>query len=66
MPHWDPNADPSALQRNLIIALDYDMREIIPGDSWLLQTLKEALNYLHFPSPAIRISPDFIAYGFYF
>jgi hypothetical protein len=66
MPHFDPEADPGALQRNLIIALDYDMREIIPGDTWLLQALKEALNHIHFPSPAIRISPDFIAYGFYF
>ncbi|MCB2203924.1 YfiM family protein [bacterium] len=54
------------LQRNVIIALDYDMREIIPGDSWLLHTLKEALNFIHFPSPAIRISPNYIAYGIYF
>jgi hypothetical protein len=66
MPHWDSNANPDALQRNIIIALDYDMREIIPGDSWLLNALKEGLNHIRFPAPAIRISPDFIAYGFYF
>ena len=53
-------------QRNIIIALDYDMTKIIPGDHWLLIALKEGLNFIHFPSPAIRISPNFISYGLYF
>ncbi len=53
-------------ERNIIIALDYDMTKIIPGDHWLLIALKEGLNFIHFPSPAIRISPNFISYGLYF
>lgn len=55
-----------ATQRNVILALDYDMSKIIPGESWWLHTLKQALNFLHFPSPAIRISPGFVSYGLYF
>jgi hypothetical protein len=53
-------------ERNIILALDYDMTKIIPGDSWLMQTLKQALNYVRFPAPAIRISPNYVAYGLYF
>ncbi len=53
-------------ERNLIIALDYDMTKIIPGDSWLMHTVKEILNFIRFPAPAIRISPNYVAYGFYF
>ncbi len=52
--------------RYLLIALDYDWRHILPGDGWFMRTLKEALNFLHFPSPTIRIAPDVVAYGFYF
>ncbi len=58
--------DREVTARNIIIALDYDMTKIIPGESWFMRTLKEALNYLHFPAPAIRISPGYIAYGLYF
>jgi hypothetical protein len=54
------------LERNIILALDYDMTKIIPGDSWLLQALKEGLNFIHFPAPAIKISPNFVSYGLYF
>ncbi len=54
------------LERNIILALDYDVTKIIPGDTWLLVALKEALNFIHFPSPAIRISPNFVSYGLYF
>ena len=42
------------------------MTKIIPGDSWLLQALKEGLNFIHFPAPAIKISPNFVSYGLYF
>ncbi|MBI5646998.1 MAG: hypothetical protein HY962_08685 [Ignavibacteriae bacterium] len=58
--------NPDKKQRNILIALDYDMTKIIPGESWFMRTFKEALNFLHFPSPAIRISPDFVGYGLYF
>lgn len=48
------------------IGLDYDMTKIIPQDTWFLKSLSETLNYIHFPSPAIRISPSAIWYGLYF
>ena len=54
------------LEKHVFIALDYDMTKILPGDSWFMHTFKEALNFIHFPSPAIRISPSFIGYGLYF
>jgi len=53
-------------QRNIILALDYDMSKILPGDGWFMHTLKQAMNYIRFPAPAIRISPNYIAYGLYF
>ena len=58
-------ADPTA-HSILLIALDYDMTRIIPQSSAFLRTLSEALNYIHFPAPAVRISPSAIWYGFYF
>ncbi len=48
------------------IAPDLDMRYIIPRDSWFLRTLGEALNFIHFPMPAVRIAPGVIWYGLYF
>jgi hypothetical protein len=49
-----------------IIGLDYDMTEIIPDDTWFLKTLGQALNFIRFPAPAVRISPSAIWYGLYF
>ncbi|MBL0175640.1 MAG: hypothetical protein IPP94_10310 [Ignavibacteria bacterium] len=53
-------------ERNIIISLDYDMTKILPTDTWWMRTLAEFLNFIHFPAPAIRISPNYIAYGLYF
>jgi hypothetical protein len=47
------------------IALDYDLTKL-PGDSGFLKALKEGLNFVHLPSPAIRFSPSVILYGLYF
>jgi hypothetical protein len=47
------------------LALDYDLTKL-PGDSGFLKALKEGLNFVHFPSPAIRFSPSVILYGLYF
>ena len=51
--------------RELYLALDYDITKL-PGDSDFLKKLKKVLNYYHFPSPAVRISPSGIWYGIYF
>lgn len=50
----------------VMLSLDYDMTRILPDDTWFLKTLGEALNFIHFPAPAIRISPSAIWYGLYF
>jgi len=58
-------AEPTA-HSIVLIGLDYDMTEIIPQTSGFLRTLSEALNFIHLPAPAVRISPDAIWYGLYF
>jgi hypothetical protein len=50
----------------VFISLDYDVRKIIPQTSAFLVTLSEALNFIHFPAPAIQVSPDYVFYGLYF
>jgi hypothetical protein len=52
--------------RVYFLALDYDMTKIIPDNTWFLKSLGCALNFIHFPSPAIQISPSAIWYGLYF
>jgi hypothetical protein len=47
------------------LALDYDLTKL-PGDSGFLKALKEGLNFVHLPSPAIRFAPSVILYGLYF
>jgi hypothetical protein len=51
--------------RELYLALDYDITKL-PGNSDFLKKLKKILNYYHFPSPAVRISPSGVWYGIYF
>ncbi len=44
-------------QRELYIALDLDAEELpLHGQFW--QFVKNTLNYIHFPMPGIRITPD--------
>ncbi|MCK7523029.1 MAG: hypothetical protein MZV64_37810 [Ignavibacteriales bacterium] len=52
-------------QREFYIALDYDA-ETIPlyGSVW--QFVKNTLNFIHFPMPGIRISPDAAFFVFCF
>jgi hypothetical protein len=51
--------------REWYLALDYDITKL-PGDSDFLKKLKKILNFYHFPSPAVRISPSGVWYGLYF
>ena len=48
------------------LAPDLDMTKIIPCDTWFLKSLGEALNFVHFPMPAVRFAPKVAWYGFYF
>ena len=50
----------------VLLAFDYDMTRIVPDDTWFLKTLGQALNFVHFPSPAVQVSPSGIWYGIYF
>jgi hypothetical protein len=50
----------------VFIAVDYDMTKIIPRSSGFLRALGDALNAIHWPAPAVRISPSTIWYGLYF
>jgi hypothetical protein len=47
------------------VALDYDLTKL-PGDSWILKTLKKTGNYFHFPAPALRITPTATFFVLYF
>jgi hypothetical protein len=48
------------------LAPDLDMTKIIPPNTPFLKTLGEALNFIHFPLPAVRFSPKTVWYGLYF
>ncbi len=49
------------------IGLDLDMTEIIPDNTPFLKAIGEALNFIHFPMPAIQFSLNkTIWYGLYF
>ncbi len=53
--------------RVYFLSFDYDLRKIIPQSTPFLRTLGEALNYIHFPAPAVRIVPGgAVWYGLYF
>lgn len=52
-------------QREFYISLDYDL-EKLPGDGWLWKFIKKNLNYIHLPAPAIRLTPRFAFFGFFF
>jgi hypothetical protein len=45
---------------------ELDMTKIIPQNTGFLRLLSEALNFIHFPMPAIRFAPDVVWYGLYF
>lgn len=50
----------------VFLALDLNMKKVIPDDTPFLKLLGEALNFIKFPAPTVRIAPDAIWYGFYF
>lgn len=52
--------------REIFIALDFDVTKIPTGDSQFLKFVKDIVNFVHLPMPAVRITPDAVVYGFYF
>ncbi len=49
-----------------LIALDIDVRKILPVEIPWVKTLSESINFIHLPMPAVQISPSTIWYGVYF
>lgn len=49
----------------LFLSVDCDVRKL-PGEGDILTSLKHILNYLHFPSPTIRLTPEVTLYGIRF
>lgn len=51
----------------IYLAFDYDIEEMVRNvDSPIVKSIAHYLNYIKFPSPAIRFTPEFEAYGIYF
>jgi hypothetical protein len=51
-------------QRKLLLTIDFDA-EKLPGENRLWKTFKRQLGYIHLPSPALQITPDFKLIGWY-
>ncbi len=52
-------------KREFYIALDYNL-EKLPYDGCLWKLIKKNLNYIHLPAPAVRLTPKFAIFGFFF
>ncbi len=58
---------PQGGQREIFLGLDYDLRKLSLGDeSSLIRFLKNELNIIRLPLPAVKITPDGVWYGLYF
>ena len=53
-------------EREVFIGLDIDLNKIPTGKSNLLKILKDELNLIRLPLPAVKITPRTTWYGFYF
>lgn len=51
-------------QPEFLLGLDYDARRL-PGQGRLARYFKKQLNWIHFPTPAVRLYPDFRFYLLY-
>jgi hypothetical protein len=45
-------------QRKILLTIDFDP-EKLPGDNHIWKTLKRNLSYIHLPSPALQLTPEF-------
>jgi hypothetical protein len=65
----DPNIPPDELNnRRYTIGLDYDLVDLLPDGGWFWNWLRQDLNFIKFPSPAVEFSKSgtkfYIAYPF--
>jgi hypothetical protein len=60
-------ANPQGGYKEIFIGLDYDLRKLSLGnENNLIRFLKDELNIIRLPLPAVRISPHGVWYGLYF
>ena len=52
--------------RVYFVGLDLDMTRVIPRDTAFLRLLGDALNFIHMPMPAVKVSPNAVWYMLYF
>lgn len=45
------------IRQEFYISLDYNLHRLIPGNSELMRTVKDVLNFVHLPAPAVRVAP---------
>ena len=45
-------------QRKILLTIDFDP-EKLPGDNHIWKTFKRNLSYIHLPSPALQLTPEF-------
>ncbi len=61
----DPNTGANIrAKRRVLLTLDFDA-EKLPGENRVWKTIKRQLGYIHLPSPALQLSPEFIGIGWY-
>ncbi|RQW06806.1 MAG: DUF2279 domain-containing protein [Calditrichaeota bacterium] len=53
-------------ERHVYIGLDFDITKIPTGDSKTLKFVKNILNFVRLPLPAVRVSDGTVWYGIYF
>jgi hypothetical protein len=53
-------------QREIYLALDYNLKQLMHSDSAFLQHLITVIDRFHLPAPAIRVAPTHIGYGLFF
>lgn len=51
-------------KRKLLLSIDFDA-ERLPGENRIWKTFKRQLGYIHLPSPALQLTPDFKFVGWY-
>lgn len=67
----DPNGFGLYGNRKIILALDYNLVKLLPDGNSYWNWIRQSLNYIKFPAPAMELSPDgkprfFLAYPFGF
>lgn len=61
----DPNTGANLrAKRRILLTLDFDA-EKLPGENRVWKTIKRQLGYIHLPSPALQLSPEFAGIGWY-